>query len=96
MSNETYHFSFAKEICLIKDRGLSFKKVITAIENGKLLDILPHPNADKYPPQFIYVVNLDGYAHVVPFVRCSEHKVFLKTIFPHRKLTKYYRERGLL
>jgi hypothetical protein len=39
---------------LIKERGISFEEVVTAIEAGAILDILPHPNTAKYPNQEIY------------------------------------------
>jgi hypothetical protein len=37
----------------------------------------------------IFIVNIEGYAHLVPFVE-SEHEVFLKTIIPSRKATRKY------
>ncbi len=61
-----------------------------AIEAGAVLDILPHPNLAKYPNQEMYILEINGYVYVVPFVTENDHQVFLKTIFPQRKLTKYY------
>ena len=49
-----------------------------------------HPNKLKYPNQKIYIVNLNGYVYLVPFVRKNTQTIFLKTIFPSRKLTKKY------
>jgi hypothetical protein len=56
-----------------------------------LLDILEHPNPDRYAGQRIFVVQRDDYDYVflVPFVE-DEHTVFLKTIIPSRKATKQY------
>ena len=63
------------------------------LERDDLLDILEHPNASRYPDQRIFVVDVDGYAVLVPFVE-SETEVFLKTIIPSRKATRtYLRER---
>ena len=87
---KTYDFSPEKNEYLIKERGMSFEEVIMAIEAGAVLDILPHPNPAKYPNQEMYILEINGYVYVVPFVTENDHQVFLKTIFPQRKLTKYY------
>ncbi len=91
---QQYDFSAEKNQQLIKERGISFEEVIAAISEGAVLDILPHPNPAKYPNQKIYVLNLNNYVCLVPFIRKDENTVFLKTIFPHRKLTKQYLKRG--
>jgi uncharacterized DUF497 family protein len=85
-----YEFSAEKNKSLIKDRSISFEAIISAINNGSLLDILEHPNKTKYPNQQIYVVNMDGYIYLVPFVKINAETIFLKTIFPSRKLNKQY------
>ena len=90
-----YDFSAEKNQQLIKERGISFEEVIAAIGEGAVLDILPHPNPVKYPNQKVYVLNMNNYVCLVPFVKKDENTVFLKTIFPHRKLTKHYLKRGL-
>lgn len=74
---------------LISSRGVSFEEVIAIIENGNVLDIIEHPNQEKYSHQKMYVVEIDGYAYLVPFVR-NKNKIFLKTIIPNRKATKKY------
>jgi hypothetical protein len=38
------------------------------IERGDLLDILAHPNPDRYAGQRIFVVRRDDYVYLVPFV----------------------------
>ncbi|MCC2666616.1 MAG: hypothetical protein K0R24_316 [Gammaproteobacteria bacterium] len=75
---------------LIKERSISFEEIIAGIEEGAVLDVLPHPNPAKYPKQKMYVLNMNNYVYVVPFIRKDENTVFLKTIFPHRKLAKQY------
>jgi hypothetical protein len=37
----------------------------------------------------IFIVNVEGYACIVPFVE-SDKEIFLKTIIPSRKMTKLY------
>jgi hypothetical protein len=54
-----------------------------------LLDVLEHPNKEKYSNQQIYVIDVGGYVYLVPYVR-NEKKIFLKTIYPSRKATKEY------
>lgn len=59
------------------------------ISQGFLLDILEHPNQEKYQKQRIFVVEIEGYAYLVPFIE-DEREIFLKTIIPSRKATKKY------
>lgn len=77
---------------LRNERGVSFEEVVLHIERGDLLDVLEHPNQEKYPGQRVFVVNMDNYAYLVPFVE-SENEVFLKTIIPSRKATNEYLRR---
>ena len=72
-----------------EERGLSFEETVFHIERGDLLDILEHPNQQRYPGQRIFVVNINGYAYIVPFVE-SESEIFLKTVIPSRKATDTY------
>ena len=75
---------------LLKDeRQVSFEDVVFYISRGFLLDILEHPNQEKYQGQKIFVVEIDEYAYLVPFVE-DEREIFLKTIIPSRKATKKY------
>ncbi len=43
----------------------------------------------KYPNQRVFVVAVDGYAYLVPYVE-DNREIFLKTIIPSRKATKQY------
>ena len=54
-----------------------------------MLDILEHPNPERYAGQRIFLVQRDEYLCVVPFVE-HEHTVFLKTTILSRKATKQY------
>jgi uncharacterized DUF497 family protein len=81
-----------KDESLKRERGVSFEETVFHIERGDLLDILEHPNQERYPGQRIFVVNIDGYAYLVPFVE-SESEVFLKTVIPSRKATDTYLRR---
>lgn len=74
---------------LIADRGISFEEVIFFIQEGHLLDDLKHPNEKKYPRQRIFIVDIDDYAYLIPYVEDRE-VIFLKTIIPSRMATKRY------
>lgn len=74
-------------------RDISFEEVLIALELGGLLDILEHPNSKKYPNQKIYVLAINNYVYLVPFVE-DEEKIFLKTIIPSRDATKKYLIKG--
>lgn len=41
----------------------------------------------------MFVVNIDEYVYLVPYVETSE-EIFLKTIIPSRKATKHYLRGG--
>lgn len=84
-----FRWSAGKNDRLKSERGLSFERVVIAIESDGLLDILAHPNATKYPRQKVLVVAFDGYVHLVPFVEEPEY-YFLKTIIPSRKAVRDY------
>ena len=54
------------------------------MEAGALLEVVPNQNLKKYRLQNIMVVEVAGYAFLVPFVEEDDH-FFLKTIIPGRK-----------
>lgn len=72
---------------LVLQRGISFEAVVSRIEAGAILAIVP--GRGKFAHQRQFIIELDQYIYVVPFVEDGE-KVFLKTIIPSRKLTKAY------
>lgn len=88
--SEKYEFSSDKNRLLIRERGISFEDVIAALDNGRLLDSIDHKNPSKYSGQKIYIVEIERYTYLIPFVRKDKNTVFLKTIFPSRKITKQY------
>lgn len=84
-----FDFSSEKNHQLIKERGISFEEIIAALNSGRLLDVIEH-HQEKYAKQRLYIINIDDYVYIVPFIKKDEQTVFLKTIFPSRKLTKKY------
>lgn len=79
----------AKNEKLKAERGIGFEEIVFLIERGNLLDVLEHPNQERYGSQRIFVVQRDDYVYLVPFVE-DDRFVFLKTIIPSRKATKRY------
>lgn len=79
----------AKNELLKRERSVSFEEAVYHINNGDLLAKLDHPNRAKYPHQQVFILEIDGYVHMVPFVEDKE-RYFLKTIIPSRKLTRDY------
>lgn len=72
---------------LAQERGVSFEQVVVAVETGNLLQILPHPNPEKYPRHKIMVVAIEQYAYLAPFAEEIDH-FFLRTLIPSRKATR--------
>lgn len=81
-----FNWNSEKNKKLTKDRGVSFETCLVKIENKDVLDILNNTN---YPNQKIFVLEIEGYVYLVPFVE-DENEIFLKTIIPSRKFTKKY------
>ena len=91
--DESFDWSAEKNRQLVEQRGVSFEIVVSAIERGGLLDVMDHPNQDRYPGQLIYAVEINEYVYLVPLVQESNGTRFLKTIIPSRKATREYLER---
>ena len=82
-------WSDEKNELLRQERGITFEDIVFHLAHGGLLDTIEHPNQKQYPGQRIFIVNVEGYACLVPFVD-SDTVLFLKTIIPSRKMTKLY------
>lgn len=78
-----------KNAALLAQRSVCFEDVVLAIEQGRLLDVLEHPNQEKYGDQNIFLVHIQEYVWLVPFRETSD-TIFLITIIPSRKATKKY------
>ena len=88
-----FRWSPEKNDALKEARGISFETIVVAIGADGLLDVLPHPNQDRYPGQRVLVVEIDQYVYLVPCVEEDQH-LFLKTIIPSRKATRDYLQGG--
>ena len=74
---------------LKRERGLTFEDVIFHLTHDGLLDTIEHPRQKQYPGQRLFIINVDEYACIVPFVE-DDDVIFLNTIIPSRKMTKLY------
>ena len=78
---------------LLQVRGISFEDILYHLSHDGLLDVIQHPNQEQYPDHSILIVNVEGYAYLVPFIK-NENVIFLKTIIPSRKMTRKYLGEG--
>lgn len=74
---------------LKRERDIGFEIVISAIQEGNVVDDYPHPNAKRYPRQRMMAVIVDNYVYLVPYLG-ENATCILKTIIPSRKATKKY------
>ena len=86
---KVFNWSAEKNQRLIRDRGVSFEEAVFFIQAGALLDDIVHPNAAAYPNQRLFVVAIENYVYLVPYVEDAD-QIFLKTIIPSRKFTRLY------
>lgn len=84
-----YNWNAEKNGQLVVERGISFEEIVFYIENNGLLDDIAHPNSRDYSHQRIFVVAVESYVYLVPYVE-NKDELFLKTIIPSRKFTKNY------
>lgn len=84
-----FAWSSEKNELLKSERGVSFEMAADAIQENRVLANDKHKNKAKYPNQWVYVIEIDNYAYLVPYVE-DEEKIFLKTIIPSSKATKKF------
>jgi uncharacterized DUF497 family protein len=80
-----------KNNSLKANRNISFEDVVFSIQNSNILDIVESPT---HKGQDCFVLNIDNYAYIIPFVYKDTETIFLKTIYPSRKHTKFYNLKG--
>jgi len=80
-----FNWSPEKNKWLAENRDITFEEIIYLIDEGYLRAVLKHP---KKLNQEIFVVEREGYAFNVPFVKEHDGTCFLKTIYPSRASTK--------
>lgn len=86
MTNSVFNWNEEKNTLLKAERNISFEDIITALQNGDLIEIIPNPS-QNHPEQKCLVVNINNYAYLVPYVE-NNNGIFLKTIYASRKYSK--------
>lgn len=87
-----YDYNKEKDRLVRLRHGVSFKDIIQEIKRKRVLKRISHPNKTKYSNQKLYIIEIKGYAIVVPHVEQGD-TIFLKTLFPSRKYTKKFIKR---
>jgi uncharacterized DUF497 family protein len=72
---------------LIAERGLSFELVSELILEKEYVAVLENTAREG---QYIFLIPIDEYIHVVPFVIDEDDNIILKTIYPSRKFHNLY------
>ena len=86
---KVFKWNAEKNEILARERGITFEEIVQKIASGAKVIQTDYPNKKKYPNQKILIVDVDGYAFLVPCV-IDKNEYFLKTIIPSRKATKKY------
>jgi len=84
-----FKWNVEKNEILANERGITFEEIVQKIESGVKVIETDHPNKKKYPNQKIMIIDIEGYAYLVPYI-INGKEYFLKTIIPSRKATKKY------
>ena len=74
---------------LKETRSVSFEQITGMILDGAYYDIVENPTR---PNQLYFVMSIQSYTWLVPFVIDEDDRIVLKTAFPSRKYHKYYGE----
>ena len=53
---------------LARERGITFEEIVQRIESGAKIIETDHPNKKKYPNQKILIIDVEGYAYLVPCI----------------------------
>ncbi len=80
-----------KNAWLRRHRRISFDEIVVHLGRGDVWKTSPHPNQKRYPHQLIAFVIIENYVYLVPF-DVEGNVMYLRTIIPSRKATRYYLE----
>jgi len=84
-----FQWNNEKNEWLKENRGVCFEQVVILMEREEVLEVLEHPNQEKYPGQRIAIIKINEYAYLIPYVQDGE-EILLKTIIPSRRATNRY------
>jgi len=69
------------------NRSISFEEISRKILEGNFIDILENPTRDN---QMYFIMKINVYTWVVPFLIDEQERIVLKTAFPSRKFHDRY------
>ena len=69
------------------ERGISFEEISDQIIQKNYIDIIENPTRSD---QMYFVILIDDYTWVVPFLLNENNQIILKTAFKSRKYHKLY------
>ena len=69
------------------NRRISFEEISGKILSGNYIDIFENPTRDN---QMYFIMKINDYTWVVPFLIDEEERIVLKTAFPSRKFHNRY------
>ena len=76
---------------LKSNRSVSFEQIEGMPLDGQYLDIVENPTRED---QQYFVMNIQSYTWLVPFLIDADDRLALKTAFPSRKYHRQYGENG--
>ena len=77
---KSFKWNTEKNQLLAKERGITFEEIVQGIEAGNKVVEVDHPDQKRYPGQKIMIVDMQGYAYLVPFVFDGQGDIFLKQL----------------
>ena len=72
---------------LMLNREISFEEISEKILNDDYLDVIENPVRDN---QFYFIMEIEKYIWIIPFIIDEDENIILKTAFPSRKYQKKY------
>ena len=76
-----------KNLCLQLNRDTSFEIIADKILNKQYIEILENPTRED---QLYFIMEINDYTWIVPFLINEKEEIVLKTAFPSRKYHKKY------
>ena len=67
-----FRWDLDKNEQLTQERGVSFEQITVAVARVELLQVVQHPNSERYPGQRFMIVGLGGSSCLGQFVEQAE------------------------